>query len=253
MNEAARSGDAPSRSDEYLYYQTLLAIWPDRSPERLKPAMLKAAREAKLRSSWINPDLEYEAALERFVDASLQNKAFVDDLAKTAAPLAAIGERVSVSQALVKVASPGVPDYYQGSEILDFSLVDPDNRRPVDYALRQKLLARNDHPKLRVIRAGLVLRRQYPALFHGGSYVPLDGGEGVIAFALRAEGRTMIAIAPRLFARGERWEGARLPLPAGFPVEYENRLTGRRIRARDGQLPLAAVLSEFPAALLVAT
>jgi (1->4)-alpha-D-glucan 1-alpha-D-glucosylmutase len=194
MNEELRSADAPSRGDEYLYYQTLLGIWPGKSREdlreRLKAAMLKAAREAKLHTSWINPDEEYEAALERFIVESLKNRAFVDDVDETVRPLARLGELASLSQALIKVASPGVPDYYQGTEIFDFSLVDPDNRRPVDYALRQRLLSRNGHPKLRIIRKGLELRRQFPALFHGGTYVPLDGGEDVIAFALRAEGRT---------------------------------------------------------------
>jgi (1->4)-alpha-D-glucan 1-alpha-D-glucosylmutase len=237
--------DGPSRGDEYLYYQTLLAIWPDKSPERLKAAMLKAAREAKLRTSWINPDLEYEVALERFIDRSLKNKTFVADLDETARPLARLGERVSLSQALIKVASPGVPDYYQGTEIFDFSLVDPDNRRPVDYALRRKLL--DSHPKLRIIRKGLELRRQYPALFHGGAYVPLDGGEHIVAFALRAGGRTMIAVAPRLFANIDGWGDAEIRLPAGFPAEFENVLTGKRVHG----LPVGKLLSDFPVALLI--
>ena len=251
MNQSARSRDAPSRGDEYLYYQTLLGIWPDQSPERLKAAMLKAAREAKVRSSWINPDLEYEAALERFIVESLKNQAFIDDVNETARPLARLGEQVSLSQALVKVASPGVPDYYQGSEIFDFSLVDPDNRRPVDYALRKKLLSRSDHPKLRIIRKGLELRRQYPALFHGGAYVPLDGGEHIVAFALRAGGRTMIAIAPRLLAKVDGWGDARLPLPDGFPGTYRNVLTASAVKADGGGLRLAKVLSDFPVALLI--
>jgi (1->4)-alpha-D-glucan 1-alpha-D-glucosylmutase len=251
MNEAARTGDAPSRGDEYLYYQTLLGIWPDRSRERLTAVMLKAAREAKVHSSWINPDEEYEQALERFIVESLKNQAFVDDVGETAAPLTRLGERVSLSQALVKVASPGVPDYYQGSEIFDFSLVDPDNRRPVDYALRKRLLARNSHPKLRIIREGLELRRKFPALFHGGTYLPLDGGEHVIAFALRAGGRTLIAVAPRLFAKITSWGEARVALPKGFPAAYRNVLAGRRVRAEDGYLRLADLLSDFPVALLI--
>jgi (1->4)-alpha-D-glucan 1-alpha-D-glucosylmutase len=213
--------------------------------------MLKAAREAKLRSSWINPDEEYEQALERFIVESLKNEAFIDDVAKTAAPLSDLGERVSLSQALVKVASPGVPDYYQGTEILDFSLVDPDNRRPVDYALRKKLLAGNGHPKLRVIQKGLELRREFPALFHGGTYVPLDGGEQIIAFALRAAGRTLIAIAPRLFAKVDGWGDARLALPSGFPSTFRNVLTSSTVKVESGELRLAKVLSDFPVALLI--
>jgi (1->4)-alpha-D-glucan 1-alpha-D-glucosylmutase len=247
MNESLRTGDAPSRGDEYLYYQTLLAIWPDRSRERLGAAMLKAAREAKQRSSWINPDLEYETALERFIVESLKNREFMDDVEQTIKPLVRIGALVGLSQALVKVASPGVPDYYQGTEIADFSLVDPDNRRPVDYRLRQ----RSNHPKLRIIRKGLELRRRFPQLFHGGAYVALDGGEHILAFALRAGGHTMIAIAPRLFAKIESWDDARLALPQGFPSTYENVLTGKRIHARDDGLSLSELSAEFPLGLLI--
>jgi (1->4)-alpha-D-glucan 1-alpha-D-glucosylmutase len=255
MNVDLRSAGAPSRGDEYLYYQTLLGIWPGESREdlreRLKAAMLKAAREAKLRTSWINPDEEYEAALERFVVESLRNKAFVDDVEETVQPLARLGLLAGLSQALVKVASPGVPDYYQGTEIWDFSLVDPDNRRPVDYALRKRLLSRNDHPKLRVIRKGLELRRKFPALFHGGSYVPLDAGESVIAFALRAEGRTLIAVAPRFFGKKDGWGDASISLPAGFPPAWLNVLTSAAVKSEGRQLRLAKVLSDFPVALLI--
>jgi (1->4)-alpha-D-glucan 1-alpha-D-glucosylmutase len=144
-----------------------------------------------------------------------------------------------------------VPDYYQGTEIFDFSLVDPDNRRPVDYALRKRLLARNGHPKLRIIREGLELRRKFPALFHGGTYLPLDGGEHIIAFALRAGGKTLIAIAPRLFAKVTSWGDAGVALPQGFPAAYRNVLAGRRVRAEDGHLRLADLLSDFPVALLI--
>ena len=112
--------------------------------ERLKAYMLKAVREAKVRTSWINPDAEYEAALERFVTESLANPLFLKDLADVVPRFAHLGLLVSLSQALVKVASPGVPDYYQGTELLDFSLVDPDNRRPVDFAARDRLLAELD-------------------------------------------------------------------------------------------------------------
>src|SRR6185503_16522170 len=102
--------------------------------------MLKAAREAKLHTSWINPDAEYEAALERFVAESFKSELFVKDVNDAVARLARPGMLVGLSQAAIKVASPGVPDYYQGCELWDFSLVDPDNRRPVDYATRARLL-----------------------------------------------------------------------------------------------------------------
>ncbi|HUG78653.1 MAG TPA: malto-oligosyltrehalose synthase, partial [Burkholderiales bacterium] len=216
---------APSPGDEYHYYQALIGIWPGRSPQelaaRLKAYMLKAAREAKLRTSWINPDSDYEAALERFVTESLKNPLFLKDAGDTVARVAHLGLLVGLAQALLKVASPGVPDYYQGTELWDFSLVDPDNRRPVDYAVREKLLHQlergmpapgkllenlaDGRAKLHVIRTGLALRKRWPSLFQGGDYAALyaDAGreENVCAFALRSGERCVIAVAPRLFAR----------------------------------------------------
>src|SRR6185436_10852719 len=182
----------PSRGDEYHFYQALIGIWPGEVTKdlvgRLKAYMLKSVREAKVHTSWINPDTEYEAALERFVVQSLENKLFIKDVAETVARVAHLGMLVGLSQALVKVASPGVPDYYQGTELWDFSLVDPDNRRPVDYEARKKALRETGTPglknladgraKLHVIRKGLEVRKKHPEAFHGGTYVPLyaDGG-----------------------------------------------------------------------------
>jgi len=279
----AEGGSLPARADEYHYYQALLGIWPSRGPdaeeldtlrERLGRYMLKAVREAKLRTSWINPDAEYEAALERFVAHSLDNPAFVKEVNEAVARLARLGMLVSLSQALLKVASPGVPDYYQGTELFDFSLVDPDNRRPVDYELRKSLLEQvesakqgnflenlaDGRAKLHVIRQGLAVRRAYPMLFHGGRYSPLyaDAGreENVCAFSLRQGEHAVVAVAPRLFARliepdgaplGERvWGASRLTLPAG---RYRNVLTGDELEG--GDAPLARLLATFPVALLV--
>ena len=269
---------APTPGDEYHYYQALIGIWPGGSPrelaERLKAYMLKAAREAKLRTSWINPDTEYEAALERFVEQSLQSSLFRKELGDTVAHLAHLGMLVGLSQALLKVASPGVPDYYQGTELWDFSLVDPDNRRPVDYELRKKLLHQvedetdflqdlaDGRAKLHVIRKGLETRKRLPGLFHGAQYIPLyaDGGreENVCAFALRSRSQALVAVAPRLFARlmqpgdlaplGSRiWGESRLK--PDLDGELENVLTGERHAA--GELRLASVLGRFPVALLV--
>jgi (1->4)-alpha-D-glucan 1-alpha-D-glucosylmutase len=265
---------SPSRNDEYHFYQALTGIWPGEVSkdlvERLKAYMLKAAREAKERTSWINPDTEYEATLERFVAQSLENRAFVKEVKETVARVAHLGLLVALSQALVKVASPGVPDYYQGTELWDFSLVDPDNRRPVDYEARKKALRELGAPvlknladgraKLQVIKKGLEVRKKHPDAFHGGNYVPLyaDGGreENIIAFSLGS----VIAVAPRLFAKlmdaddlaplgAKAWGEAKLVLPG--QGEYENVLTGERHRARE--LRLADVLATFPVALLVAT
>ena len=263
-----------SPSDEYHFYQALTGIWPGEVSkdlvERLKAYMLKAAREAKERTSWINPDTEYEATLERFVAQSLENRSFVKDVNETVARVAHLGLLVGLSQALVKVASPGVPDYYQGTELWDFSLVDPDNRRPVDYEARKKALRdlwgpvlknlSDGRAKLHVIRKGLEVRKKHPDAFHGGNYVPLyaDGGreENIIAFSLGA----VVAVAPRLFAKlmdahdlaplgAKAWGEAKLSLPQ--EGEYENVLTGERHLARE--LRLADVLATFPVALLVAT
>jgi (1->4)-alpha-D-glucan 1-alpha-D-glucosylmutase len=249
-----------SRSDQYHYYQALVGIWPGEVSkdlvERLKAYMLKAAREAKERTSWINPDEGYEAALQKFVEDSLANAEFREDLKQTVARFAHLGLLVALSQALVKVASPGVPDYYQGTELWDFSLVDPDNRRPVDYDLRRKLLDRNNladgSAKMHVIRKGLEVRRKYPALFQGGRYTPLyaDGGreQNVIAFELSDGRDSVIAVAPRLFARldaQDPWGDARLPIEG----RYTNVLTGEAVQG--GRL--AEMLATFPVALLVRT
>jgi (1->4)-alpha-D-glucan 1-alpha-D-glucosylmutase len=272
----------PSRADEYHYYQALLGIWPVAGPdekelevlkERLKAYMLKAAREAKLRTSWINPDAQYEAALERFVVQSLENPVFLREVNDAAPRLARLGMLVSLSQALLKVASPGVPDYYQGTELFDFSLVDPDNRRPVDYTLRRKYVVEevsdpshllrdlsDGRAKLHIIRQGLAVRRAHPVLFHGGRYSPLYGDAGreenVCAFALRHGNHALVAVAPRLFAHlvgadgaplGERvWGAAKLALPPG---RYRNVLTGERLEG--GDAPLATLLAAFPVALLI--
>jgi (1->4)-alpha-D-glucan 1-alpha-D-glucosylmutase len=265
-----------AKGDEYHFYQALAGVWPgEPSPdlvERLKAYMLKAAREAKERTSWINPDSDYEAALQGFVERALGNEIFLKDLAQTVARLAHLGLLVGLSQALVKVASPGVPDYYQGTELWDFSLVDPDNRRPVNYEARQKLLGDpgddllknlpDGRAKMHVIRKGLEVRRKFPGLFHGARYTPLhaDAGreENILAFSLSDDQNSVVAVAPRLFARlvgdndvaplGSRaWGEARLPMNGRFV----NVLTGARHEARAGHVGVAELLAAFPVALLV--
>jgi (1->4)-alpha-D-glucan 1-alpha-D-glucosylmutase len=185
------------------------------------------------------------------------------------ARIARPGLLVSLSQALVKVASPGVPDYYQGTELWDFSLVDPDNRRPVDYALRKKLLNENadllknladGRAKMHVIRKGLALRKKHPGLFHGAKYTPLyaDHGreENIVAFSLSDGVHTVIAVAPRLFTNlmgandiallgAKAWGQATLALEGS----YVNVLTGERHAGR--RVRVAELLATFPVALLV--
>ncbi|HZQ73541.1 MAG TPA: malto-oligosyltrehalose synthase [Burkholderiales bacterium] len=287
LNRSARSEAGPSRADEYLYYQVLLGIWPDAPPdaaalrglrERLQAYMLKAVREAKVSTSWINPDTEYEQALERFVAASLENPLFLKDVNEAAPRLAHLGRLVGLSQALLKVASPGVPDLYQGCEVWDYSLVDPDNRRPVDYARRRALLSsledsspaqllgalHDGRAKLLVLARGLALRARMPELFHDAAYTALcaDAGreENVCAFALRSGAQTVIAIAPRLFAAliqeggaptGEAvWGGSTLSLPGEFPKRFRNVLTNENVAVSPHGLRLADALATFPVALL---
>jgi (1->4)-alpha-D-glucan 1-alpha-D-glucosylmutase len=194
-------GDAaPSRNDEYLLYQTLAGSFPpgdpdraaiDRYSERIQQYMVKAAREAKLRTSWLAINKPYEDALTGFVADLMRTDAdnrFLDDLREHAATFAWFGMLNSLSMALLKLASPGVPDIYQGNEILDWSLVDPDNRRPVDYEARRALLASlaedsgahrgrslfespyDGRAKLWVTAQALGLRRQHPELFAAGEY-----------------------------------------------------------------------------------
>jgi (1->4)-alpha-D-glucan 1-alpha-D-glucosylmutase len=265
INRDHRTGNFPSRADEYHFYQALIGVWPAEA-DRLKAYMLKAVREAKVHTSWINPDAEYEAALERFVTESLSNPLFRQELDEVVPRLAHLGYLVSLSQALIKVASPGVADYYQGTELWDFSLVDPDNRRPVDYGIRRKYLDAEPSPaetlknladgraKLHVIRKGLELRKAHPELFHGGAYEPLcaDGGreENVVAFSL---GGRIVAVAPRLFSRlvqpdgALAWGEASLSLPQ---AAFEDILTGRKHRG--GVTKVSEILAEFPVALLIA-
>ena len=266
-----------SRSDQYHFYQALSGVWPGETSaqlvERMKAYMLKAAREAKEHTSWINPDADYEQSLERFVTQALQNQVFLKDFGSTVMRLTHLGLLVGLSQALVKVASPGVPDYYQGTELWDFSLVDPDNRRAVDYQLRASLLKTqgdflNNLPdgraKLHVIRKGLEVRRKFPALFHGGRYTPLyaDAGreENILAFSLSDGGNSVVAVAPRLFSRlmgtddlaplgATAWADSKIRLERR--TEFENVLTGKRHHGPE--LHIAELLASFPVALLVGT
>jgi (1->4)-alpha-D-glucan 1-alpha-D-glucosylmutase len=276
---------APSPGDEYLYYQSLLGIWPASPPdaaelqslrERLSAYMLKAVKEAKVHTSWINPDAQYEQALERFVAQSLDNPLFLKDVNEVVPRIAHLGVLVGLSQALVKAVAPGVPDYYQGTEIWDFSLVDPDNRRPVDYAKRKSLLQNlpsdarglienlaDGRAKLHVIRRALKLRKEKPELFYSPTYTPLyaDAGkeENICAFTLGNGPELIAAVAPRLFAAmvpdarsaplGAVWGESRLPLPPG---SYENVLTGEKHEVADRGILLADLLAAFPVALLVA-
>ncbi|MGB7991873.1 MAG: malto-oligosyltrehalose synthase [Candidatus Methylophosphatis roskildensis] len=237
---------APSPNDEYLIYQTLLGIWPLDDPDeaqlanycaRTQEYMLKAVREAKVHTSWINPDQAYESALSDFIAALLTpsgRNRFLADFAPVARRVARFGMFNSLSQTLVKLASPGVPDIYQGNELFDLSLVDPDNRRPVDYGMRDALLrdlevrmqrgagdcaaeARvlldsiaDGRAKLYVTWRALEVRRRHERLFRDGDYLALapagQFSDHLCAFARRLGDEAVVVVAPRLYSRllGER-------------------------------------------------
>ncbi|HUO81457.1 MAG TPA: malto-oligosyltrehalose synthase [Gammaproteobacteria bacterium] len=280
---------APDRNDEYLLYQTLLGIWSadeaadpaSELVERLAAYMQKSVREAKRYSSWIAPNETYEAAVDGFVRSVLdpqRSRAFLSSFAPFAEHIARIAAANGLGQTLLKLTSPGVPDLYQGTDYWDLSLVDPDNRRPVDFTARQTSLSsgcpwpelaarwRSGEIKQRLIAQALALRAQEPALFTSGHYLPLSAaGEHaghVVAFARCAHDRasTAIVIASRLNAdllalddslalAPSRWRDTYLELPAELSgLRYTNVLTGTTI---PGAARLAMEnLLDYPVALL---
>jgi (1->4)-alpha-D-glucan 1-alpha-D-glucosylmutase len=288
---------APSRNDEMLLYQTLLGSWPPGTVpraeyrERIVQYMRKATREAKVHTSWIAANEAYESAVASFVEALLADgrSLFLDDLVARAPSFAWYGLLNSVTLALVKLTSPGVPDLYQGNELVDLSLVDPDNRRPVDYEARrarlaelealecdpvaawtaplQALFAAEDgRAKLWVIRRLLAERRRHPDLFERGRYVPLavHGARTrhVLAYARALGADVLVVVAGRLFAGlgcapGELPLGAaawgdttvRLGRVAAGRVALADVLTGARLDA-SGDLRLADAFERFPGAAL---
>jgi (1->4)-alpha-D-glucan 1-alpha-D-glucosylmutase len=285
-NEKHRRGEWPDRNLEYFYYQTLVGAWP-LPVERALLVMEKAAREAKQHTSWTRRHTGYEAALRDFITGTLGDSRFVRDLERFAARVAEPGQVNSLAATLLKLTSPGVPDFYQGNELWDLSLVDPDNRRPVDFALRQQLLAELKHlsveqvwarrdeglPKLWTIHKALGFRRARPELFSEQStYEPLaaQGSKAahVVAFARRAGDQTAVVIVPRLpvqLGNGryraphgtEVWQDTRLILPGDWPSKtWRDVLTdaSSAVVSERGNaaLRLADVLGRFPVALLAA-
>lgn len=259
-NEHRRRGGFPDRNTEYLFYQTLVGAWPI-SIERIVAYMEKAVREGKQHTTWTNPNSDYERAVREFVEGALSDEAFVRDVDAFVAAIVEPGQINSLSQTLLKLTAPGVPDIYQGTELWDFSLVDPDNRRPVDFEARRCLLdelgtlsvdaiwaRRNEGlPKLWLIRQALGMRRSHGDWFMG-AYEPLHAGgtkaAHVIAFL---RGKSVIAVAPRLTVRlAGDWADTVLDLPGG---DWRNVLTdelwqGRAVGVRE-------LFARFPVALLV--
>jgi (1->4)-alpha-D-glucan 1-alpha-D-glucosylmutase len=257
----------PDPAMEYLLYQSAVGAWPI-DEERLVSYLEKASREAKLRTSWTDPDEAYDRALESFVRGCM-NSPWRDEVARLATALGPPGRMVSLAQKLVQLVAPGVPDLYQGTELWDLSLVDPDNRRPVDFEERRRLLARLDAagtgspdvngilaemerglPKLWVVRQALRARAERPAAFGAeGGHEPLesrgDAAEHVLGFVRGGEVAVVVPRLVILLARGGGWRSTEVGLPAG---EWTNELTGERVEG--GWREVERVLGRFPAALL---
>jgi (1->4)-alpha-D-glucan 1-alpha-D-glucosylmutase len=261
-NQQHKTGELPDRNFEYLLYQNLVGAWP-LTVDRALAYAEKAIREAKAHTTWLQPQAEYEAAVMDFVRGILGDAEFVNDVESFVEPLAAAGRVLSLTQALVKLTSPGVPDIYQGNELWDLSLVDPDNRRPVDFALRRRLLTElptlspaeivrrttEGLPKLWLTRQALELRREHPEWFGAdGVYSPVwakgQSAASVVAFR-RGEG--CIAAAPlRGFKRPGQWEDTSVELPPGA---WRNVLS-KEIWEQE-RIPVASLWGVFPVALLV--
>jgi (1->4)-alpha-D-glucan 1-alpha-D-glucosylmutase len=268
---------APDANEEYLIYQTLLGTWPFQPmdaeqrrvyTERVQAYLVKAMREAKVHTSWLNPNQEYDQAVQDFVAAVIADRRFVKASEQLRRAVAQFGIYNSLSQQLLKLTSPGVPDIYQGTEMWDFSMVDPDNRRPVDYDLRRWLLAElQDMPgeraaiarmlyderesgriKLYLTGRALQFRRDHADLYRLGGYAPLeasgDAADHIVAFARVHAGAEALTVAPRLLAKrlggdpareplGARcWGEALLILPGAAPGQrYRNIFTAEQVEA----------------------
>lgn len=275
---------APDRNDEYLFFQNLLAIWPADAQEadselvqRMQQYMSKAVKEAKTHSSWVNPSNDYDAAVARYVEVGLLGKTsgrFLESFVPFARKVARIGAWNSLSQLTLKLASPGVTDFYQGCERWDLSLVDPDNRRPVDFEARKKWLADWDGnvdvedpeaAKAGLTAMGLRFRREKRDLVVQGDYVELQcigamAGNGV-AFARVWEGEALVALGMRWFSQlvpedgsyreaAASWgESGVLPPEALRGRRYRNLITGELGEAGE-VLRYSVIAGRFPGALL---
>ncbi|MBD3377634.1 malto-oligosyltrehalose synthase [candidate division KSB1 bacterium] len=280
----------PDRNDEYFLYQTLLGTLPVHEKidpiyiDRIKNYLLKAVREAKVHSAWLDPDIEYEngfiSFLEKLLTGSKDNR-FLDDFIPLAEKIAFYGRWNSISQTVLKMTCPGVPDFYQGTELFDFSLVDPDNRRPVDFAIRSRMLAKiKQHEKkpsaewlnelmqdeigaakMFVIRQCLQVREQHKELFYSGTYIPLEVGglnkNHIVAFARKWQEQWALVIVPRFFTAliepqeyptgPELWQDTHIILSG--KQEWVDNLSKRPVKT-DSVLHISEIFDRFPVAIL---
>jgi len=284
----------PDRNDEYFLYQTLIGAFPFSEADypdfvqRIKAYIVKAVREAKVHTAWLKPDTEYEDAYVSFVERILarsEANAFLKDLIPFCGRVSHYGMLNSLSQTLIKITSPGVPDFYQGTELWDLSLVDPDNRRPVDFEKRRAMLAgireregadigrlvqdllstREDgRIKLFLIYRALKAKKANREIFRSGAYLPLESAgkfrSNVIAFAWRYRRQWALVIAPRFishlvqegdFPLGRQvWRDTEVIVPGGAPAAWRNVITGEVVSAGK-VLSVGDSLLSFPVALLM--
>jgi (1->4)-alpha-D-glucan 1-alpha-D-glucosylmutase len=291
-----RGAEAPDRNDEYALYQALIGSYPFDGEatevylERLKAYLVKAVREAKVHTEWLKPDDAYEETFVNFATKILapdDDNRFLQAFLPFAKRVAHAGAFNSLSQTLIKVAAPGVPDIYQGNELWDLSFVDPDNRRAVDFSRRREWLARvkeadahdavalladllehwqDGRIKLHLLQKLMNFRAAHHELFTAGDYLPLSAaGESasmLCAFARRYDPAWVVAVAPRLIGalvyRGrsplgaEAWAAGSLELPASAPRRWVDVITGNRFELSGNALALSELLRNFPGALLYA-
>ncbi len=292
--KVVRGSKVPDKNDEYFLYQSLIAFWPllerDREEfiERLKAYTIKAVREAKVHTAWLKPDAEYENAYLQFINRMLaegDGNRFLEAFLPFWKRIAWYGMLNSLGQALIKFTAPGVPDVYQGNELWDFDMVDPDNRRPVDYEFRTNSLdymrdrlssdregllnelmnsMYDGRIKLFLTHRALVARRDHPELFVSGNYQPLQVAgareRNAVAYARRAGDQWALTVFPRLtvglvdenqFPTGEDvWGDTTLQLPEEISGSFTDYLSGRRLNL-EGKLRLAELFERLPWVLLV--
>jgi (1->4)-alpha-D-glucan 1-alpha-D-glucosylmutase len=293
LNRRAKSkiedAEAPDANEEYLLYQTLLGAWPvgpDGKPAtevdaefvgRIQAYMTKAMKEAKINTSWIQPNERWDTATKEFIARILEPGAknkFIPAFLPLAEEIARLGAINSLAQVVLKLTAPGVPDIYQGNETWDYSLVDPDNRRAVDYGKRREILGAltnanaeellaswpDGRIKMFVTTRLLRFRREHPALFLEGSYTALRPAgifaDSCVAFAREHDGKWIIVVTPRLSSRvgfpatGERWQDTAIELPeaatSAGPIEL---FTGRELRVDGNALRLSEALAVLPFAV----
>jgi (1->4)-alpha-D-glucan 1-alpha-D-glucosylmutase len=290
--------EVPDANEEYLIYQTLLGMWPSEAVDsgqltkRLQDYTVKAIREATVHTRWVRPDEQHERAVVRFIERILSqdsSSTFLADMVEFQSRLGWWGAINSLGQVLLKIVTPGTPDFYQGSEMWDLRLVDPDNRSPVDYVKRCRALGRianeaaspegafellqrwpDGQVKMHVARVGLRYRRSHPRLFAEGAFLPVMAhgirGQNVISILRHSNQDCLIAVVPRWLARSRTeqetlpsvgyWGGTSLLLPDFAPESWTNLLTGESLVSHPTDcgtrsLDVHQALKHFPVALLV--